>query len=225
MTFVEPPTLDVLPRPFFIVTEGMGDARFVDKLLIFKGITNCSIGCPSTASAMGMGKDAFPKYFSAIQAAMTRAESVPLRGLLVIADANGNADQSFDAIVTALQTATFPVPNHPFTISGNEFKVAVYLVPGEGETGTLEHLLLKAVFQKTPGLEKCLEDFSRCTGGLRSTKPNTEAKMRMSALAAAFCSGKPWCSLANMWSDNDNPVPIDSSHFDHLANFVTNFAV
>jgi hypothetical protein len=174
-----------------------------------------------------MGKNAFPKYFSAIQTARTRAKSVPLHGLLVIGDANGNADQSFNEVTTALQAATFPVPARPFDVSvdGNGFKVAVYLVPGHGETGTLEHLLLKAVFQKTPGLEKCMADFSACSNGLKSPKANIQAKMRMSALAATFCADNPWCSLANMWSDANNPVPINSSHFDPLSNFVKNFAV
>lgn len=226
MTFIQPRTLDALPHPFFIVTEGIGDARFTDELLRFKKITNCSIGCPTQESAQGMGKEAFPKYFSAIQSARSRAKSVSLRGLLVIADANGNADHSFDAIAAALHTAIFPVPNGPFEVNiAGGFKIAVYLVPGEGETGTLEHLLLKAVFQKTPGLEKCVDDFSACTGGLKSAKPNAQAKMRMSALAATFCADNPWCSLANMWSDANNPVPISSSHFEHLSSFVQDFAV
>lgn len=191
MTFIQPPTLDVLPHPFFIATEGLGDARFMDKLLEFKNITNCSIGCPSQKSAQGMGKGAFPQYFSAIQTARTRAMSVPLRGLLVVADANGDVGESFDAIVAALQDAGFPLPPDAFSISGGNFKIAIYLVPGEGETGTLEHLLLRAVFGKSPGLDKCLDDFSICTGGLKSPKPNIQAKMRMSALAATFCTDNP----------------------------------
>ena len=53
MTFIQPRTLDLLPHPFFIATEGMGDARFVDELLKFKGITNCSVGCPSRRKLKG----------------------------------------------------------------------------------------------------------------------------------------------------------------------------
>jgi hypothetical protein len=225
MTFIQPPTLEVLPDPFFIVTEGLGDARFVDKLLQFKNIANCSIGCPSQMSAQGMGKNSFSQYFAAIQTARSRAKSVALRGLLVIADANGDVSASFDEIVGALQRAGFPVPPDAFSISGGKFRIAIYLVPGKGETGTLEHLLLRAVFGKSPGLEKCLDDFSTCTGGLKSIKPNIQAKMRMSALAATFCTDNPWCSLANMWSDPKNPVPLDSPQFDGLSNFVKNFAV
>ena len=105
MTFIQPPTLDLLPHPFFIATEGMGDARFIDELLKFKGITNCSVGCPSRESSKGKtGKDAFPDYFASIQTARSRVNSTRLLGLLVIADADANADEAFGAIRTGLES-------------------------------------------------------------------------------------------------------------------------
>jgi hypothetical protein len=222
--FIQAQTLDFLPRPFFIVTEGMGDARFVDELLQFKNITACSVGCPSSQSAGGTGKDAFLKYFSAVQTARTRAKSIALKGVLVIADADGNATDSFNAVAKALEDSQFPKPPRAFeTAQVNGLKVAVYLLPAKGETGTLEHLLLRAVFEKFPNLDKCLNDFSSCTGGLTSPKPNAQAKMRMSALAATFCADNPWCSAANMWSDRGNPVSISSSCFTQLSDFLTMF--
>lgn len=225
MTFIQPRTLDLLPHPFFIATEGMGDARFVDELLKFKGITNCSVGCPSWESSKGKtGKDAFPDYFASIQTARRRVSSTRLQGILVIADADMNADEAFGAITTGLDLATFPVPRSPFSIEGNDFRVAVYLLPGEGKSGTLEHLLLDAAFAKTGSLQNCLDEFSTCTGALRSSKPNKLAKMRMSALAAAFCEDNPWCSANTMWSDDKNPVPIDSACFDHIGDFLMRFA-
>jgi hypothetical protein len=225
MTFIQPRTLDVLPHPFFIVTEGMGDARFIDELLNFTGIVNCSVGCPSRESAKDkMGKDAFADYFAAIQTARGRIRSTAMRGLLVIADADTNADEAFGEIRTGLGQAEFPAPQTPFSIEGNDFRVAVYLLPGEGRTGTLEHLLLDAALAKTATLQKCLDDFSACTGALRSSKPNNLAKMRMSALAAAFCENNPWCSANTMWSDEKNPVPIDSACFNHIGDFLRRFA-
>lgn len=223
--FIQRRTLDLLPHPFFVVTEGMGDARFVDEILQFRNITNCSVGCPSMESAKGMGKDAFSEYFLAIQTARTRAKSVAMRGLLVVADADVDAAESFKSVTRSLGDSNFPQPAQAFEITeANGFRAAVYLVPGEGEVGTLEHLLLKAVFRKFPNLEKCLEEFSVCSGGLKSAKANTQAKMRMSALAATYCAENPWCSPANMWSDSGNPVPVDSECFRHFADFLAAFA-
>jgi hypothetical protein len=225
MMFIQPKELPILPHPFFIATEGMGDAHFVDQLLQFKNITTCSVGCPSTVCTGGTGKNALGKYFLAVQTARTRAHSVPLHGLLVIADADGDANESFGAVTKALKDAEFPQPSRAFEIvEVDGFRVAVYLVPGEGETGTLEHLLLRAVFANTPGLEKCLDDYAVCSGGLKSPKPNAQAKMKMSALTAIFCADNPWCSAAYMWSDKGNPVPIKSECFKHLHELIANFS-
>jgi hypothetical protein len=225
MTFIEPKKLEVLPRPFFIVAEGMGDARFVDELLQLNKITNCSVGCPSQEGCKGMGKDAIPNYLASIQGARTRVASVPLQGLLVVADADGDAAKSLESMVNALRSAAFPVPSRAFSIEGAPLKVAIYLMPGEKETGTLEHLLLKAIFTKTPALEKCIVDYSSCTGGLKSDKPNKHAKMLMSAIAATFCEDNPWASLFYMWDDKKQPVPMDSPHFGPFLDFVKAFAV
>jgi hypothetical protein len=225
--FIQPPTLDFLPHPCFIATEGMGDARFVDELLQFRKITNCGVGCPSRQTG-GSGKEAFLKYFAAIQTARTRAKSVPLRGLLVIADADDNAGDAFKAVVDAMTGATFPVPQHPFSIEVSievvPFRVGIYLLPGSGRTGCLEHILLEATVTRTPHLAKCLDDFSTCSGALKSVRPNKHAKMRMSALAAAFCEDNPWASAHTMWSDNGNPVPISSECFKDLREFLSAFS-
>ena len=54
--------------------------------------------------------------------------------------------------------------------------------------------------------------------------PNQLAKMRMSALAAAFCEDNPWCSAKTMLSDRNSPVPIDSKCFGHLSDFLAKFS-
>lgn len=147
-----------------------------------------------------------------------------MQGILVIADADSAADSAFEAIRAALIDAEFPAPNQAFEIQEvAKFRVATYLLPGEGRTGTLEHLLIEAALLKKPNLEKCLDDFANCTGALRSPKPNKQAKMRMSVIAGAFCEENPWCSAHTMWSDSNNPVPVDSTCFDHLSAFITRF--
>jgi hypothetical protein len=171
-----------------------------------------------------MGKEAYPKYLLALQTARIRAASVPTQGLLVVADANGDAGESFRKVREALEEATFPVPTKPFTVEEyNSFRVAVFLVPGEGQNGTLEDLLLQAVFQASPALEKCLIDLAKCTGGLKAATANKVAKMKMSVLAATFCWSNPWCSPSTIWSAQDNPVPITSDCFNPLSSLLVDF--
>jgi hypothetical protein len=98
------------------------------------------------------------------------------------------------------------------------------MIPGAGQTGTLEHLLLRAVFKKSPILEQCLNEFSICSGGLYSRDPNSDAKMRMSVLAGAFCDKHPWTPVSNIWSEPANPVPITSDEFNHLTEFIRRFS-
>lgn len=224
MTFILPPELVSLPHPFVIVTEGMSDARLVDKLLQLRGIRNCSVGCPSDKSSKGTGKNAFGRYFQVIQVARARTTSARTAGLLVVADADDDADKTFQAIGDALATARFPAPSQPFSIEGDVFRIAAYLLPGEHRAGTLEHLLLEAAFKHNPHVEKCLDELSACTGRLRSSNPNKHAKMRMSALAAAFCEDNPWCSANLMLCDPNSPVPVESPCFDHIANFLVRFS-
>jgi hypothetical protein len=225
VTFIQPRDLsNGLPKPFFVATEGMGDARLVDEILKHNRIDQYAIGCPSESSSGGTGKDAFPNYFKAIQAARLLRSQTNLRGFLVVADADGDAPKSFRDITAALTNAQLPRPGNPYEVEENAgLRIGIYLLPGHNQTGTLEHLLLKAAFSKSPNLEECLKQFSACTGALRSDKPNALAKMRMAALAAAFCQKKTWCSPNLLWSDPQNPVPIDSAEFGDLVQFLQKF--
>jgi hypothetical protein len=58
---------------------------------------------------------------------------------------------------------------------------------------------------------------------LASSNQNQQAKMKMSALVAVSCKDNPWGSAAMIWSDDGNPVPIDSSCFSHIADFLKAF--
>jgi hypothetical protein len=212
-----------IPEPFVVVCEGYGDLRFIYALIQFKNITNCSLGCPSQKGGFGTGKAAIPSYLKGIQTTILRKKA-NLQGVVVIADADDDRAASFDLMVEALQSAKFPVPAAPFSIEGNPLRVGIFLLPGPGKNGCLEHILWDAVVRKTPTVEQCVADFSTCTGGhITAASENQRAKMRMSALVAAFCKDNPWASPGLMWSDGGNPVPINSVCFNELAAFLTQF--
>jgi len=212
-----------IPYPFLIVCEGYGDARFIDALLGAANIVNCSVGCPSTTGGTGSGKDGIAKYLKAIQA-VVQSGKAELQGLLVIADADGNAATSFNTMVAAMQAAAFNAPAAPFTLSGAPLRTGLFLIPGQGLTGCLDHILWDAAIQQNPALTQCVTDFFNCTGNrIAAAIPNNQAKMRMSAIAAAHCVDNPWTSAALMWSDAGNPIPANSPRFNDLVQFLQQF--
>ncbi len=223
MSAILPHEIKEIPQPFVVVCEGYGDIRFIDALLDLKNITNCSVGCPSTRGGFGTGKEAIPSYLKGIQTAILRKKA-NLQGILVIADADENPAASFTLMAQALESANFPKPTDPFSIDGNPLRVGVFLMPGTGRDGCLEHILWDAAVEKTPVIEQCVTDFSACTGGhIVAASRNQRAKMQMSAIVDAFCKDNPWASPGLMWSDVGNPVPIDSACFNELTAFLTQF--
>jgi hypothetical protein len=125
----------------------------------------------------------------------------------------------------ALGKASMHKPSKPFHMEGAPIATGVFIIPGEGRNGTLEHLLWEAAIQKTPSLKRSVALFSWTTGGyIRSAPPNKKAKMQMSAIVAARCAKNPWASSATFWSDPGCPVEISSSRFDHVSKFLRDFA-
>jgi len=159
MSAILPHEIKEIPQPFVVVCEGYGDIRFIDALLQFKNIANCSVGCPSERGGFGTGKEAIPPYLKGIQTAILRKKA-NLQGILVIADADENPADSFNLMVQALQSASFPPPAAPFSIEGNPIRVGIFLMPGAGRNGCLEHILWDAAVKKTPG-ERTNEDLLR----------------------------------------------------------------
>ena len=147
-----------------------------------------------------------------------------LRGILIMVDANDKPTQRFSMMQEALLDANFPAPAKPFMVEGDPFRVAIFLIPREGENGTLDNLLLEAALNKNPEMRTCLDNFCDCTGEVKSWTQNQQSKMRLSALVAASCQNNPWASAAIMWSEKGSPVPIESEYFIHIAKFLMVFA-
>jgi hypothetical protein len=223
MKYLLPKEPKDVPYPFLVVCEGMSDARFVCKLLEYNGIAAYNVGCPSSAGfGTGSGLEAIPKYLLAIQAITAGKET--LHGILIMVDANDKPTQRFSMMQEALKDANFPAPVKPFMVEGDLFRVAIFLIPKEGENGTLDGLLLEAALNKTPEMRSCLDNFCDCTGEIKSWTQNQQSKMRLSALVAASCQNNPWASAAIMWSEKGCPVPIESEYFIHIAKFLMAFA-
>ena len=145
--------------PFVVVCEGHGDVCFIAELLEHGRVDVCNVGCP-TQKHFGDGKDAIPKYLKAIA-----TDKKGLRGVLVVVDADDDPNGNFEAMADALEDATFTRPRKPFTLEeSNGIRVGVFLMPKENQNGTLEDLLLEAVFKTSPKARDCVGKFADCVG-------------------------------------------------------------
>lgn len=227
MSFILPkPINDRLQSPFVIVCEGYGDAKFIDQLLTFHQIDSCTIGCPSDdVCKEHEGKTKLEKYLRGIRFETKKQNAKVLRGLLVIVDSDQDPNSQFESARSALKEADFPFPDKQFDIKQHtdSFRSAIFLMPGENRTGTLEHLLLEAIFDKIPSFSGCIDEFFKCTGLTLNCSENQQAKMKMSALIAACCKKNPWASPSMIWHDPGNPVPIESTVFNPLFDFLHRF--
>jgi hypothetical protein len=217
MTLKLPHVVQDIPLPFLIVCDGYSDACLIDEILQHYHISNCNVGCPSDRFRPNL-----PAYLKALKSVMDiRARQV--QGLLVIVDADESPKSAFNMARKAMRDGGFPAPKNPFTLEDLNPRVAVYLIPGKDREGTLEHLLLEAAYKKRPKSAKCVEKFLACVGRVKCSS-NKDAKMRLSALVGASCSGNPWASAALIWSDKRNPVPINSPCFKQLVSFLRKFS-
>ncbi len=207
--------------PFHVVCEGNTDKAFLEHLIEHLGLQDFKVGTPERVGAHGVS--GFRKYLLAIE---TSSGPARLRGLLVVADADDDPAQRFNEVRAALARIGCDVPE-PFTprrVDSKNLTVGVFLMPGRGRPGTLEHLLLDAVFEHRPELERCVNEFQECLNGPAAWPENKRAKMQLHALIAGCCEEEPSTNLATLWSKRGNPVPLASARFNELVETLRYFA-
>jgi hypothetical protein len=205
----------------------MGDVYLVDELLQHHDITTCQVGCPSTDSVGGMGKDKIADYLGLIQSASS-LQGASIDGLLIIGDADKSHTEAQQELSAAITTAGYPLPSKPFEFEVVEFngkpvRVGMFIIPGKDRDGTLEHLLLDAVREKSSYKETCIDTLMACIGPPDNPSANQLAKMKVSILVGASCKRNAFASAGLALKDKNNPVPIDSASLNPLAEFLKLF--
>ncbi len=202
--------------PLVIVCEGFHESAFVCSLLRHLGIQNCDVTFPKKK----MGKGGISDMVSLIA-----ADDI-VKGIAVIRDANGNPRQAFTDACAGF-VPPYEVPTESYVIRrGRHRTSAVFLMPGRGRTGALEHLLFDAVTASHSDLAKCITALETCVQRTVRWGENKKAKLRMQCAIACFCEDDPSCSLGFIWAKEaaDNPLDITSPVFQELTNFLRDFS-
>ena len=201
-----------------IVCEGFRDAGFICALLKHLRIDTCDVAFPKKKRDGAEGESGIAAMVSLI----CQAEIV--NGIAVIRDSDGNATNSFRAACEGF-AKPFDAPKEAFVVTRARKTAAIFLMPGKGKTGALEHLLLEAVFAKHEPLATCIRAWENCNQQIANWSDNKKAKMRMQSVIASFCKDDPACSLGFIWNKGvDNPIDITSPVFSELSGFLRDFA-
>jgi hypothetical protein len=201
--------------PYVIVCEGFQDVGLMCALLTHLRINNCDVTYPKRSEG-GNGKEAIRASISLL------AGRPEVQGILVIADSDENQAQAFADVCTGLKR--FPVPPRAFTtVKRSAGRTGVFLLPGEGKTGALEHLLLEVVRDTQPEIITHVETYRNSTAGTKQWSDNKNAKMKMQCIVAATCRKNPYCSLAWVWEHDSIPLRIDSPVLKELSDLLVDF--
>ena len=223
----------VLPRqsvtydgPNVIVCEGYADALFLMHLLTARKLERFEIGCPTQAQEeVGAdGRSGMADYLKAVRVHRGRAQN-GLSSIAVVLDSDDDPARAFVDARRWLEAARLPIPDEAFQWSaeGNAPRVAIVLIPGGSEDGslrqgTLEHLLWDVVRDSAPNTFRCIEDFVRCVGGRTEWPSNKRAKMRVHAAIAVRCRKDPASALSRVWSNDPELFPLDHASFNFIGN-------
>lgn len=200
--------------PYVIVCEGFHERSLVCKLLEHLQINNCDVTFPRTS-----GKSAVVDVVGLLAG---RVE--PLSGVFVIADADEDSADSFRTMQAAF-VAPFPPPTNPFEIhQGRKYRTGIFLMPGRGRTGALEHLLLDAATIQSPDAIQCIDQFQNSigsTGRMVGWSENKIGKMRFACYVATNCQNDPTCSAGFIWQRKNRILDIASPVFQELSDFLS----
>jgi len=209
-----------LGAPVLVVCEGPSDCGLINALVQHHRLSGIEAQCPGERNIGIHGFSAIPKFLLALS---TSPGWAALKGLFLVVDANGDPAARFAEAVQLMATVNCKVTN-PFQVEMGALTAAVYLMPGPGRQGCLEHLLLDAIETKDANLIACVDSFASCVKLPLSWAPNDLAKMRVHSLITACCEEEPAVALSRVWSRKGNPIPVDSSTFTDLVNLLQQFA-
>lgn len=199
--------------PHVIVCEGFQDAGLVCALLRHLHIDKCDVTFPKKRREEKEGEGGI----AAMVKLLCRRD---LEGIFVIRDADDKPEASF-RLAAATFCGPFPTPKAAFVVEKGKKRAGVFLIPGNGKTGTLEHLLLEAVKVSHPEVIRCVDAFEACSTKTVDWSNNKKAKMRMNSVVAAFCKADPGCSLGFIWEKGEhNPLDVASPAFEELREFL-----
>ena len=196
---------EVIREKKVVVVEGKDEIDFFESLLRYLEITDVEV---HEVAGKGNFKRKLP--------ALVRMHGFSdVEALVVIRDADNDANAAFDSIRNLLIKQDLDPPEQVNQFSQGEPKIGIFIMPGNSDTGMLEDLCLKTV-KNHPAME-CVEIFIDCASKLDEMPKNlTKAK------AQAFLAAMPEPGNTTGIGALKGYWDFDSEELTDLKTFVNN---
>lgn len=213
--------------PLQIITEGVADQVFFEKLLASRGIAGFQARCARSNSdnRRCAGKSGFPDSLRALLA-INQLKPGTVKGIILAVDSDCNPAQSFEEMrgVWKACRPMHPHPEQPLEIMDVDPAMCILTVPWSDRTGNLDTLLYESTLQSHSDLVVAVDRFCEATkhrNGIWSD--GTKGKMRLRCVIAASHSPDPGISLSFLIQGSKCPFDFASTCFDRLSDFLLKF--
>ena len=137
-----------------------------------------------------------------------------VQSIAVIRDADDSATSAFQSVQSSLNAVELPAPGEMLVPVGDSPRVAVFIMPGNGDSGALENLCLSAL-ENDPAM-RCVSDFVQCVQQSLSSPPQNLAKARIHA----FLSSRQDPELRLGEAAQRGHLPWEAAAFQQLVIFL-----
>jgi len=221
-----------LTETTLILCEGKGDERFLTHLLESRNVTGFQTAFPEARKdddgnlIAGAGAYGRGGFWYELDALKTVRGFEALRNVVIVTDSDNDPVVSFREVQDQITRAQeYGVPSALLRPSSRNVTcppVIVKTIPGEGEQGNLETLILRAVPDYFGDELACLAEYERCTGHVAGWTLNKQSKMRLQCIVSAVCKNDPTCGMVNLWSKTNRVFRPMLAHtcFNPLVDFL-----
>jgi hypothetical protein len=192
-----------ITQPVQLLVEGNDALAFFIALLEKMKIQNIQV------QNFG-GNDELPEFLAGFVDAPNFAQNVISLG--IVRDAEINATSAFQSVCSALDSAQFPKPEQPETLTGSEPRISILILPDANTPGMLETVCLRVVADDP--VMMCIDEYFKCINQ-KGLCPRLMDKARLQA----FLASRTEQELLGHAVRN-NYISWESKEFDHIKRFL-----
>lgn len=193
--------------PKLLLVEGNDDEGFFKKITEEIGIKNLQI----------VNLEGARKFNTETLRAITQVHDFRtiVRSMVIVRDADKNAQQVFESIYNALERVDLPFPKNPMEFEARgSIKVGILIIPPNKDKGKLEDLCLVSVQHlKEMG---CIDSFFECIRTVADEFPEDLPKAKIKAFLASRKESVPHLGVGVQ----KGYFSLDSKVFDGIKEFL-----